>query len=844
MTRIVVLTEAGEEEVVEGAYLYAAIPDGSGGYLDRKVDIGDLPGAAGGMDAVSDDTSPTLGGDLDPDGHAIGDASEADLTKLSQVNASAAELNYSVGVSSLIQTQLNALTAADATKAALAGATFTGPIVFSGTTNAGIKIASLTTTERDALTEAVGMVIWNSTASEFQGYNGSSWIDLGAAGGGGGGSLDNVVEDLSPQLGGNLDLNGFTAGDATAADLTKLHALTATSTELNYVDGVTSAIQTQLDAKESVTNVTTGLALKGNLTGGTYSGAINFSGTGHGGIRPVSLTTTQRDALSAAAGMFIWNTTTTTFDGYGAGWDSFAMSADLDAATITFTGADPEFFTDIETVDDALALLGEQALRRDEALALEESLTFGASDNVVAVLSDGSFAYVNKQNLGIGVSQGSITAVTSSRDIAPADFGNLLRVTGTSAVTLTFTTASSAGLASGSRSRVSILRDSTANVSIVFAAGNSCNGNTAGTITLGTRYEQADISYLETVASVANYISHEPVPSTVADVTNPSIALLSPVDGATGVPSSAVFVATFDEAIVAGTGDVLYREGGVTIETFNIATGAGDNGGTVAVSGNTLTITPGDPLTADAAWSIRIAATCIDDLSGNSYAGIANDTSWNGTVAAAAGDPTFVDSASIEISNGSGSQTVDLTGLGAQTGDIVTLAGACDIAISAPAGWTEIADDSIITRAYVVHKVMGAVPDASVDIPRQSGASRKIALVMFVTRNASATPDAISAWASNSSGLADPPTLAQVDADCIRYAVATINSTNTVFTTPPSGWTMLEALATTDSNSANACTLAVARLDAAGSAAASVDPGTFGATTGNWVAMQFTYTAA
>lgn len=61
--------------------------------------------------------------------------------------------------------------------------------------------------------------------------------------------LANVVEDTTPQLGGNLDPNGNNVGDASAADLTKLSELTATSTELNYVDGVTSAIQDQLDDK-------------------------------------------------------------------------------------------------------------------------------------------------------------------------------------------------------------------------------------------------------------------------------------------------------------------------------------------------------------------------------------------------------------------------------------------------------------------------------------------------------------------------------------------------------------------------------------------------------------------
>ena len=44
--------------------------------------------------------------------------------------------------------------------------------------------------------------------------------------------------------------------------MTKISELTATSTELNYVDGVTSSIQTQLDAKlqYNVINTTTNVS--------------------------------------------------------------------------------------------------------------------------------------------------------------------------------------------------------------------------------------------------------------------------------------------------------------------------------------------------------------------------------------------------------------------------------------------------------------------------------------------------------------------------------------------------------------------------------------------------------
>lgn len=102
---------------------------------------------------------------------------------------------------------------------------------------------------------------------------------------GGGSGIANVVEDTTPQLGGNLDLNGNTVGDATAADLTKLNGVTATVTELNYVDGVTSAIQTQVDAKAPVADPT--------FTGEIGIGAVNVSETELGILEGATLTTTE-----------------------------------------------------------------------------------------------------------------------------------------------------------------------------------------------------------------------------------------------------------------------------------------------------------------------------------------------------------------------------------------------------------------------------------------------------------------------------------------------------------------------------------------------------------------------
>lgn len=106
--------------------------------------------------------------------------------------------------------------------------------------------------DNDGQALLVGALYYDTVLERLRYWNGSAWTSIDTSGGGGGGSLNNIVEDTTPQLGGNLDLNGHTVGAATAADLTKLHALTADATELNYVDGVTSAIQTQLDAKQTL----------------------------------------------------------------------------------------------------------------------------------------------------------------------------------------------------------------------------------------------------------------------------------------------------------------------------------------------------------------------------------------------------------------------------------------------------------------------------------------------------------------------------------------------------------------------------------------------------------------
>jgi len=75
-------------------------------------------------------------------------------------------------------------------------------------------------------------------------------------------------------LNGNWDSVDTLLGGVTTAQFAVLNGLTATTTELNYVDGVTSAIQTQLDTKLSsvdLSSYTGDVSIVGELVADSYN---------------------------------------------------------------------------------------------------------------------------------------------------------------------------------------------------------------------------------------------------------------------------------------------------------------------------------------------------------------------------------------------------------------------------------------------------------------------------------------------------------------------------------------------------------------------------------------------
>ena len=114
------------------------------------------------------------------------------------------------------------------------------------------------------------------------------------------------------------------------------------------------------------------------------------------------------------------------------------------------------------------------------------------------------------------------------------------------------------------------------------------------------------------------------------DTTAPTITSLSPADNATGVANGSNLAITFSEAIKVGPGYITIKN--LTDATQSVIAVADTN--QVTVAGSVMTINPTLNFTVGKSYAIRIDSTAIDDLVGNSFAGIANDTSWNFTASA------------------------------------------------------------------------------------------------------------------------------------------------------------------------------------------------------------------
>ena len=171
------------------------------------------------------------------------------------------------------------------------------------------------------------------------------------------------------------------------------------------------------------------------------------------------------------------------------------------------------------------------------------------------------------------------------------------------------------------------------------AANTLADADGLGTITYQWRADNVDIggatgsTYALTSAEVGKAITvvasysdqhgtPESVPSAAtaaiaADADAPVVISFSPTDDNAAVPPGSDISFTFNETIVAGTGNIVLETlSGTVVETYDVATSIN-----LLFSGDTLTIHSSAVLDAGVAYRVVFDASSVLDLAGNAFAG-------------------------------------------------------------------------------------------------------------------------------------------------------------------------------------------------------------------------------
>ena len=141
-----------------------------------------------------------------------------------------------------------------------------------------------------------------------------------------------------------------------------------------------------------------------------------------------------------------------------------------------------------------------------------------------------------------------------------------------------------------------------------------------------------------TVTTLTGYVVEFGAPGDLPETTGeeftitaynaPTVSTLSPTDNATDVSSIADLVITFSAAVDAESGNItIYRSSDDSaIATIDVTSGLVTGSGT-----ETITINPETPLPKGQDLYVQIDSTAFDASAGGSFAGIANETTWNFT---------------------------------------------------------------------------------------------------------------------------------------------------------------------------------------------------------------------
>lgn len=162
------------------------------------------------------------------------------------------------------------------------------------------------------------------------------------------------------------------------------------------------------------------------------------------------------------------------------------------------------------------------------------------------------------------------------------------------------------------------------------------NGSSV-TLTLATALAatgDVKVSYAGTVLEDAagNKVSAITDKVAVTDVVAPTLSSSAPVDGSTTVNVGDSVVLTFSEAVVLGTGNITIVNAADATDTRTISV-TDTAQVSLDATKKIVTVNPTADLKAGGVYYVNVPATAVLDAAGNAYAGIADQTTLNFTVA-------------------------------------------------------------------------------------------------------------------------------------------------------------------------------------------------------------------
>ena len=112
--------------------------------------------------------------------------------------------------------------------------------------------------------------------------------------------------------------------------------------------------------------------------------------------------------------------------------------------------------------------------------------------------------------------------------------------------------------------------------------------------------------------------------------TPPALLSTSPADDATNVQAGTQFVLTFNENVIAGSGNLIIHKSSDDSVAASIPV---TDTNQVGITGNLVSFKPASGLVSDTGYYLTLASGVITDLAGNPYAGISSPTAFNFTTA-------------------------------------------------------------------------------------------------------------------------------------------------------------------------------------------------------------------